>query len=283
MKRMICGVLAATSMAACVVTTTSCETNTPKVSLTLSFNGQTYELNYELDRRISPRTVKHFLFLAEKGYYDGLCVHDYDADADIMYTGGYTYTEGGDLEYRKYYDKVATYENFPVSVWASKEEGAKALYTLAGEFEKNNFSVDSGAARQTFGSLTMYYTDKDTDNRVCVEYLGERKGDKAWRDYEYNSATSLFYISLSTTSTRNSEYCTFAQLATKSKETLNDFVDALEAYIEENHDDEADNGFTNKESLYVNEDDAIEDGRDSVSYDVPKSAIVIESVKVNKY
>ena len=56
MKKVICGVLATTSLAGCVAMATACETNTPEVTLTISFNGETYELDYELDRRVAPRT-----------------------------------------------------------------------------------------------------------------------------------------------------------------------------------------------------------------------------------
>ncbi len=285
MKKLVCGVLAVTSLAACVVTTTSCETNKPEVTLTVSFNGESYKLNYELDRRVAPRTVKHFLYLAENGYYDGLCVHDYTDD--LMYTGGYTYSEDGDLVYKQYYDVVKEYANFPVSVWATKE-GEEYLYTLAGEFKENKFNVENGAFRQTYGSLTMFYTAKDVDNSVCIEYLGEveeGEDNRAYRAYEFNSATSLFYISLSNSSTKNDDYCTFAKLKDSSEETLDDFVDALEAYVEENHDTEtdSDNTFTKNETVTVDTDDHYVTGKTSVTYHVPQSPIVIESVEVNKY
>ncbi len=284
-KKLVCGVLAVTSLAACVVTTTSCETNKPEVTVTITFEGEEYALNYELDRRVAPRTVKHFLFLAENNYYDGLAVHDYSSD--LLYTGGYSYSEDGDLVYKPYYDVVKEYANFPASVWTTKN-GEEYLYTLAGEFTENKFNVTSGALRQTYGSLTMYYTDKDVDNKVCVEYLGELEEDDdkyAYRPYEFNSATSLFYISLSNSSTKNDEYCTFAKLKDASKETLDDFVDALEAYVEENHDTEtdSDNTFTKSESVTVDTDDEYVTGKKTVTYHVPQSPIVIKSVVVNKY
>ena len=282
MKKVICGVLATTSLAGCVAMATACETNTPEVTLTISFNGETYELDYKLDRRVAPRTVKHFLWLAENNYYDGLCVHDY-AD-DKMYTGGYTYTEAGDLEAKDYYafveGKVAEKKDFPVSVWAEKE-GEEALYTLAGEFKDANFVVSSGYTRQSYGSLTMYYTAKTTDEQVGVEYLSKGDGSRAWREYKYNSATSLFYISLTNTSA-DSAYCTFATLEDSSKETLEGLEDALEAYIDENYGDEGDS-FTASKTETVNEDDPIENKKSTVTYDVPKSPIVIESIVVKKY
>lgn len=279
MKKVICGVLATTSLTGCVAMATACETNTPEVTMTISFNGETYELGYELDRRIAPRTVKHFLWLVENEYYNGLCVHDY-VDGDKMYTGGYTYTEAGDLEAKDYYAFVEGKANFPVSVWVEKS-GEEALYTLAGEFKDANFNVSSGFTRQTYGSLTMYYTAKTTDTQVGVEYLSKDDGSLAWRDYKYNSATSLFYISLKTTSAA-SGYCTFATLLDSSKETLEDFEDALEDYIDEYYGDE-DDSFTETVTESVNGDDPIENKKSTVSYAVPKKPIVIESIVVNNY
>ena len=197
-----------------------------------------------------------------------------------MYTGGYTYTEAGDLEAKDYYAFVESKANFPVSVWAEKE-GEEALYTLAGEFKDANFVVSSGYTRQSYGSLTMYYTAKTTDEQVGVEYLSKGDGSRAWREYKYNSATSLFYISLTNTSA-DSAYCTFATLEDSSKETLEALEDALEAYIDENYGDEGDS-FTESKTETVNEDDPIENKKSTVTYDVPKSPIVIESIVVKKY
>ena len=282
MKRFVCGVLALASMSACVATTTSCETNNPEVQITLSFNEKTYELNYQLFREISPRTAKHFLWLAENGYYDGLCVHSYEEGSSKMYTGAYTY-ENGELVYKDYYGVVQGYENFPVSVWMSKE-GQEFLYTVCGEFEDNNFTVESGATRQSYGSLTMYYTEKDVDDRVCVDYLGERAGERAYRDYRYNSATSLFYISLSKSNTRNTNYTTFATLLENSKETLEEFEEDLADYIESNYDEEdTENGFTEQRVVTVDADDVFGDAKTSDTFFTPKKAIVIEKVKVVKY
>ena len=289
MKRLICGVLAATSMAACVVTSTACETNNPKVELQLSFNGETYTLNYKLYRELAPTTVKHFLALAENGYYDGLCVHSYEESLKRLQTGAYSYTDAEDdvdgLVYKNYYETVKGYENFPVSVWMDVEK-TNPTYTLYGEFEDNNFKVESGSLRQTYGSLTMYYTAKNTEDRVYVPYLKEEKaGEVARRAYKYNSATSMFYISLSNSSTRNNDYCTFAELEEASEDTLEAFEEALNAYIEANYsDEETDETFTTKYTVTVDEDDAIVGSKkNTATYYVPAKPIVIEKVTVKGY
>ena len=289
MKRLICGVLAATSMAACVVTSTACETNTPKVELELSFNGETYVLDYKLYREVAPTTVKHFLALAENGYYDGVCVHSYAESLQRMYTGAYSATDAADdddgLVYKNYYETVKGYENFPVSVWMDVEK-TNPTYTLYGEFEDNNFKVESGSLRQTYGSLTMYYTDKATEDRVYVPYLKEdKKGEVARRDYKYNSATSMFYVSLSKSSTRNNDYCTFAELEEASEDTLEAFEEALKAYIEANYGDEETNEtFTTTYTVTVDEDDAIVGSqKNTATYYVPAKPIVIKKVTVKGY
>lgn len=289
MKRLICGVLAATSMAACVVTSTACETNKPKVEMELSFNGETYVLDYTLYRELAPTTVKHFLALAENGYYDGLCVHNYEESLKKMHTGAYSYTDAeGDIDglvYKNYYETVKGYANFPVSVWMDVEK-TNPTYTLYGEFEENNFKVESGALRQTYGSLTMFYTDKATEDRVYVPYLKEdKKGEVARREYKYNSATSMFYISLSKSSTRNNEYCTFAELEEASEDVLKDFEEDLKAYIDANFDSEGDDAnFTTKYTVTVDEDDAIVGNmKNTDTYYVPKAPIVIKKITVKGY
>lgn len=288
MKRFICGVLAATSMAACVVTSTACETNTPKVEMELSFNDETYTLDYKLYREVAPTTVKHFLALAENGYYDGLCVHNYEESAKKMYTGAYSYTDAEDdadgLVYKNYYETVKGYENFPVSVWMDVEK-KNPTYTLYGEFKGNNFNVENGI-RQTYGSLTMYYTNKSTEQKVYVPYLKEeKKGEVAHRAYKYNSATSMFYISLSNSSPTTNDYCVFAELEEASEETLKAFQEALETYIEANYGDkDSDESFTTKYTVTVDEDDAIVgDKKNTTTYYVPAKPIVIKKVTVKGY
>ena len=160
LKRFISTALAITSVCACTATLTACETPHPEVEITLSFNDETYTLDYVLYRNITPATVNHFLALAENKYYDGLCVHDYRSDA--LYTGAYSY-ESEKLVYKNYFDTVASY--IPQTVWFDDEK-ANPTYTLYGEFESNNFSVENGDLSESFGALVMYYSDKNTD--YCV-------------------------------------------------------------------------------------------------------------------
>ena len=125
MKKALCTLLAAVSVIGCATSLTACETANPEVEITVDFNGKPYEMKYVLYRNTAPQTVKHFLWLAGNGYYDGLCVHDYSqSDYLRMYTGAYAATDAEDdadgLVYKKYYETIKSYSNygkFPVSVW----------------------------------------------------------------------------------------------------------------------------------------------------------------------
>ena len=158
LKRLISTVLAMTAVSACTATFASCESARPEVKITLSFQGENYELDYVLYRKIAPATVAHFLALADEGYYDKMCVHDY-SDARL-YTGGYKYqagAENGGLVYENYYDFVKTHD-VPKTVF-DVVTGAPT-YTLYGEFATNSFEVENGNLNEEFGSLGMFYTEK---------------------------------------------------------------------------------------------------------------------------
>lgn len=275
-KKSLCLALA---LSVCVGTLTACETSKPKVEMQIEFNGETYDLDYVLHRKVAPATVKHFLTLAENGYFDGLCVHDYTNEK--MYTGGYKY-ENDNLVYQKYYDIVKDYANFPYSVWLD-EQKATPTYTVYGEFFGNSeFKVENGAKSQEFGSLTMFYEDIDSDDRITVE-RHNGKGTAQY-DYEDNCATSLFFISMSDETKTDSNYCTFATLNEKSVDVLKELRSAIESYIESNFDDEDEDTFAPEKSVVVEENDPVLGLQENEwEYNVPQSAIVIKSVKVKKY
>lgn len=295
MKKIVCNTMAVLSASACLGLATACETAHPEVEMTLTFNGNEYVLEYELYRNIAPSTVNHFLWLVDNDYYNNLCVHNYDASAMKMYTGAYSVaTEEVDadgLTYKEYYTEIAKFKNyadFPVSAWKDLDK-TTPLYTLAGEFDANGFTVENGAKKQSFGSLTMYYTEKTTKTKAYVPYRSEEKaGQVATREYKYNSATSQFYISLSSAETTNSKYCTFATLTEDSVDVLKDLQDAIADYIEANYEVEEGESavaeFTTKHSVTVDEDDPVLNGSGkTVSYLVPNEAIVIKDITTKKY
>lgn len=272
-KRILCNMLAVCGLMACAGTFGACETNEPKVELEISFNEKTYSLEYTLFRKLTPTTVKHFLALVENKYYDGLCVHNYKADT-ALYTGGYTYdSEAEKLTYKDYYATVKEY--LPQSVWLDKEK-QQPTYTLYGEFAENDFQVKSGALQESFGSLVMTYEQNDENADAFVER--NDGGGIARRDYQENSATSMFYISLGTTVKSNDEYCVFATLTEEGKDELRSLQAAIKAYIEEQYDETSD--FTQMLAGEVVDNVA---GNKNKAYEVPKQPIVIKAAKVLKY
>lgn len=278
-KKAISGILAVATLGS-VGMLAGCETNNPEVEMKVEYNGKTYTLEYKLYRKITPQTVNHFLKLVENGYYNGLCVHDYDTGADKLYTGGYTY-ENNNLVEKDYYSVVSTYSNFPYSVWTDSDKKSP-LYTLAGEFADNNFYVgavdasgkrgNENALKQSFGALTMYYTPKNTEQEIIVSRLSDGKAIE--KDYKYNSATSMFSISVSETEKVDEAYCTFATLK-------GDFVDDLKALIAAI---EAEGNDRTNKSVPVDQNDPYEkEYENTLEYSVPNMPIVIKSMKVLKY
>ncbi len=284
LKKLTCGALAAVSLLGCA-SFAGCQTSHPTVEMQISFNGVTYTLDYKLYRKTAPATVKHFLYLAGNGYYDGLCVHDY-AD-DRMYAGEYSASEGGELSHVNYFEKIASFDNFakfPSSVWEDGEKNTPT-YTLKGEFKDNNFEVESGALKETFGSLSMYYYELDdamAEKKVyCASASEEGKTNKGL--YQHNLTTSTFFLSTKTTASTNDEYCTFATLDADSKGELEDLLDAIEEYIEDYYADDEEE-FTHTLTKYVFEYDSIlKDYRTTKDFEVPCEPIVIKKVKVTKY
>ena len=275
-KKLTCLTMALTATCACAATFTACETNYPEVKLEIEFDGEVYELEYKLYRTVAPSTVNHFLKLVENGYYDGVCVHDYDASTGKLYTGAYTYSAGADnggLVYKNYYDIVKTYENFPHTVWVDENQQTPT-YTLYGEFSDNGFAVEKGIADDLFGSLSMYYTNKTTsEDKVSVK----RNDGNGYsnKQYKYNSTTSMFAITLSEDAKTSSAYCTFATLAEDSVDTFNSLKEAIEAYEDD---------LTSVHTLEVDRDDAfVSDHGLTASYSVPEVAIVIKKATVEKY
>lgn len=281
-KKIVSGVLALTCVAACAGTLTACETSHPEAEITLSFNGETYKLNYTLYRKVAPATTKHFIWLVENGYYDGLCIHDYSNSR--LYTGAFESTgEGNGLSSRNYFNFVLNSKNlsaFPHSVWEDREKNLP-LYTLRGEFKNNSFEVTNGKLKPEFGALTMYYTENNASDDVYVEYAS--KEGMASRQYRYNSATSMFYISLKAEST-SSSYCTFALLQDGEDEKLKELQADIEDYITDTYGEDEEDEFTTTKMVTVGEGDRLlENYEKNVYYNVPNSAIVIESIKITKY
>ena len=278
-KKTLCLTLAVTSACASLAALTACETSHPKVEMVLEFNEKTYTLEYNLNRNLTPATVRHFLELFDANFYNGLCIHDYQATS--WCTGVYEYKEeDNSLVYRSYLDavkKIETKGSFVPTVW-NDEAKTDPTYTLYGEFKANNFKVKNGSVTNGFGALTMRYTDKGdfADTRVW----GQRSDGKGVdpKEYGYNSATSMFSINVSTVSNPYDNYCTFAELDKDSVDVLKDLQDAISDYVGEGNEDD----FAVDMEAIINEEDAYAN-ESGVFYQTPVKPITISSMTVTKW
>ncbi len=249
----------------------STETKTPEIQMKLEYGGKKYTLNYTLSRSAAPNTVRHFLKLVENDYYDGLCIHDYQVGSK-MYTGGYTYEEEKLVD-KSYYSVVKNYKDFNHTVWKDSEK-KEPLYTLYGEFSANKFyagdSSGKNALKESFGALTMYYTEKDVEDEVSVLMTSDKVVSK---EYKYNSATSLFSIALKDFATVNSNYCTFATLKENSVENLEDLVEEI-----------GEDDITTQTTVEIDRDDAfVKDYEKTAEYNLLNTPLIIEQIKITKY
>lgn len=263
---------------------TGCETKRPEITVKIQFNGESYTLEYKLYRNMYPQTVAHYIELIEKKFYDGTVIHDYQTN--YLVGGGYYYDEnvGTDpaddiLSKEDEYDAL----NLSKSVWSDADK-TTAYNTVYGEFSANGgFEVTNNPLTNEIGSLgAYYYTPARTAQKVWVKT--SRNGDIVKRPYCYNSTTSLFYISNTTTSDEN--YCTFGVLKnSKSKDAFSDLLAAIEEYttnLSENSEDEA--SFTEEKDMTIYDEYWEADGGSyTATFNIPVEPIVITSVRVTKY
>ena len=272
-----------------------CTTQHPEVTITYSFNGSDYSVTYTLSRNDAPKTVQHFLELADAGYYDGTCIHDFTSDA--LYGGGYRFSDEGELEEIDYFSRVKKLEEekgitFTQSVWTVGEEKTP-LYTVYGEFSDNGVQNQySRENRHSAGALVMYYTSKGSFNGdVSVERADGGKNNDGnstqHARYAVNSATSLFYTYRgASNSSLDRSYCVFGKANEK------DYTDKLENGLfkaigeyEDTLDENA--SFTEEITRKINTFEPFEDVAKAgleATYKTPvDKPITIKSVKVNKY
>lgn len=231
----------------------------PNAKITISFNDETYEIEYTLYRNMYPQTVQHFIELADAGFYNNTIVHDYKSSDWVA--GAYSYDNNDTDGYQKAYSgsfmqqylehncKEEAYYNlvsegiksgkFSASVFTktiyntSGDETVHkddALVTLIGEFSQNGHRiVDNKGLSASYGTLKMVYYKKDGKNSV---WLKDSFDDIRYGDYNYNCATSLFSMQMSnSTSYSADKYCVFAQLKNdKAKSRLEDLTDAIIDY-----------------------------------------------------
>lgn len=291
--------LAAVVLVTCACLFVGCESNYPKITVTISFNDNNtdtedeYVLTYKLYRKLYPQTVAHYLELAEAGYYDGTVIHDYQSSR--MIGGGYTYEdmtasdvdELQSLDYdgaTKDADGNITLKN--ISVWTDKAL-TEATNRLYGETSNNGFSVENGTGlTNSYGALSTYsYIAKENS---ALSVFGKATGGGTAREVRYtnNSVTSLFSIYTGASGSSDSANCVFGVLAdTDSSTRFSELMTAITDYVAAQQETDEDFSFTQaKEDVRI-EDEFAEGGYYEVDsgFAVPVVKIVIEQIKVIKY
>lgn len=237
--------VAAAAVLTAVPFMSGCESSHPEAVITISYDGTEYELNYKLYRNMYPQTVRHFIELAESGFYNNTIIHNYSGSS-YMYGGGYSYSdtyetdydegEFGMLDYFETNSKEQAYYNlftsgiFTPSVYRRFIDGnyIEPLPTVIGEVGETH-PIKHGALTGGFGALRMYYSDKSFDDDFDdTIYLDKDGNDDVviMADYEQHSATSLFSIQTSSSS-GSSDYCIFGQLV--ETQALTDLISAIES------------------------------------------------------
>lgn len=306
-KILVC-LASAVAMTFAVSAASACniETDHPEAEITYAFNGETYAVKYTLYRNMYPHTVRHFIELADNGFYDNTVVHSYTTND--WFTGGYSYDAdeytakaSGGSQMTEYFDGQSKEDAYvrlfnegklSSSVYATLNYSGEdqtvnkdsALYTVMGEFYNNiHQEIDNGKLTQEYGCLKMYYYAKETTKKV---YVTPTKSETIMADYKNNCATSLFALQTGTSSSYSeSSYTVFAKLnGTKEFDNL---VDAVRDYITDNHGGTA-SDFYQVTSVRVdnfeNFSDKLEaDKGTEVSFNTPKTPIIIKTVEITKY
>ena len=298
----ICSVAVLGAGAACMFA--GCTSKHPEVTITYSFNDKDYKVEYTLSRLDAPQTVKHFIELADAGYYDGTIIHDYDESH--LFGGGYTLNEDKNgITAKDYFAELPRLEKekgitFTQSVWMLSE-GHAPLYTVYGEFSDNAYEYGGKEYRHQRGALVMYYSQKDFNRDVRTirndggknnDETGEKYDSKA---YKYNSATSLFYTYYGGGNTAlDKQYAVFGMVKNYSDQ-LEPLIKAINEYKEGLPEEEV---FTETTDEALDKLDHLADffsaevrdyfaavrTLDKVTYNTPiDKPIIIKSVKVNKY
>lgn len=275
------GVAAALAVGAATMLS-GCTTDKPEITITYTFNGKDYSVDYVLSRKSAPQTVQHFIELADNGYYEGLCIHDYSSS--MLLGGGYTY-ENGELTEKNYFEAVKDYD-LTQSVFVNSDSSS-GMNTVYGEFSKNGVSVTGAKYTHTAGALVMYYTDKGTDNSRVYTLRNDNNKLQSNSEYKYNSATSLFYTFTGDSKpASDSLYCVFG-MATDFENQMygdNGLLTAIDKFSDELSDGQ---NFTEEHTeRNINQYDPVDSVRNAIvgaTFHVPIEPIVIKSVKVNKY
>lgn len=293
-------IIAAVLLAGCVFMFAACESRHPEITFTISFKGETYTLEYKLDRSVAPQTVAHYIELIDLDYFDNTVIHDYKKD-DRMIGGGYTYMADNQIDMNLPvldltpldYEGITTDGNGNVtlqniSLWRDAE-CTQPLNRLFGEISSNGMTIKNGSfLSNSFGALGTYtYAYKMTGEEGMKDFVyitPSESGVPNPRRYYRNSVQGMFYIYTSTSSSSDGNFCVFGELKNDdSKTALEDLLDAISTYQEDNDLD----SFTEVKTDSVVYDNMVGNGSYTLDeedrFNVPVEKIIIEKVEVTKY
>lgn len=300
-----------------------CTTDKPEITITYTFNDVDYDVDYVLSRRDAPQTVTHFIELADAGYYDGMCIHDYQTNGAFLYAGGYT-IENGELVEKDYFSEVLKLERekgikFTQSVFM-ENEARTPLYTVFGEFEDNGTFPQNRSRefKHEKGALVMYYTPKGNFNGKVLTLRNDGGKDNNGDPYNHNvaygnnSATALFYTYTGDSrSDLDKKYSVFGMASHYTDQLENGLLKAIKDFIadeergedyvfapetsairlnrlDHNYSDEDLSGFSEEEreafEAVKEAFDGVRKGDLTEQYETPiQNPIIIKSIRVNKY
>ena len=286
----------------------SIQTAHPKARITVEFNSETYELDYTLYRNMYPNTVRHFIELADSGYYNDMLVHNYGTQD--WYTGGYSYdadkfaTALSTENFAQYLEDVSKESSYMqlfadgkltstvYSTLTLNDKGEDvaqgALPTLIGEFKLNGHEVDPAASalKAEYGTLKMYYYNKPVGGKVVMTPTTDQVIGNV--DYKYNCATSIFAMQVDSSSGNvgADNFAVFARIANASD--LDELIADVDEYLTDTYGDSLTSHQTYGASVTVDNlvevfSDAAADSGIDQTFRVTKTPIIIRSVKITKY
>lgn len=184
---------------------TACETDHPKIKMTIEFNDKSYELTYKLYRNMYPKTVAHYLELIDMDFYDNTVIHDYstsssDGKGQGFYGGGYYMQEDNadrmaELDYEKatMTNDSVTLKNISVRKVTAQNE---PLNTLYGEFSANGFKVANNGLTHKKGSLATHYNAVSDANgkKVRGQEQQTRRGGARIQVQQHHEPVLYFFL-----------------------------------------------------------------------------------------
>ena len=283
------------------------QSNHPRAKITLSFNSVSYEIEYTLYRNMYPQTVRHFIELADAGFYDNMIVHNYNASSD-WFTGAYGYNIAEGEEAVSYEDSYSNSSSEALKEYLSEDSKEQAYYALAangaltptvykavgengkpegalptliGEFSANDHVIENNALTTKTGALKMFYYEKENPYRKAAIITGS--GQVLEHDYQYNCATSIFSMQVGTSTSYSADkYCVFGELRDdNARDKLSELLDDIADYLEDVGWSNSD--FTTSVTTAVDEADSYAKPKNDATFTMTRMPLVIETVKITKH